>query len=942
MHFSKLFNKEFKSTRVSACVTAALLVGAVAPIQTASAQGELEEIVVTGIRASLERSEEVKRQSRQIVDAITSEDLGKFPDQNVAESLQRITGVAIDRSRGGEGRFITVRGLGAEFNSLTYNGRKLATENEGREFSFDVVASELISAAEVFKSNDASQPDGSIGGRVNIKTLRPLDSPGFRASGSIGGIYDDLSENTNIKASGVVSTTWNDDRTGIVVSGSFSERDIRTDFAESIGINENFDLNNDGVQDALSSFSSGIGTEERTRIGLTAAFQHEINDVTRFTVDGLYTSFESPSRTDSISFFPSEVDAVNAGEATISDVVVNSANQVVSQTTIAQPGTPFSSIFDLVARETESDTETIQLGFNLEGQFNDRLRYVTDASYSKADGVRDNPLSGAGSGSFFVVSFPGQQFTQTFTGNRVPDILVTTQNTVDNPTQVAIDELTAEGARLHFSRESSFEIEDEILQFSTDLEYDFNDNTVLKFGWNYLTREKSNRVIDNQSTQCGGSVFTCDRSQLFSDNLSPAELGNLISVFDDSSFLSNTNANVPRAFAVANIDVVRTAFDNFGASLGEASPLTATFNPNESNEIEEDILGAYIQADFDGQFGSKPFRASVGLRASYTDLTSEGAVSFLESIAVDNVSGNNNIIVNSNGARVEENDYFELLPSFNISVDLSESVIIRGALSRTLSRPAFSDLSTVFSVSSINAGSEAISSLNPLLDPIISNNFDFSAEYYGDNGLTLTAAVFYKDISDFVFNSNTPTDFTIDNASDAATGAVLPPQTISFLVSSPENGSDAEVTGLELAAQKIWGNGWGIAANLTLTDSDATTQDGLETQLENLSDTTYNLSVFYENEAFSGRVSFNSRSDFLSTTEGEGGFPEFTDDFEQLDFTLSYNLSGLLGRDTGATVFLEGINVTDEEVFNFSQTEQQLETFVVNGARYVFGVRGAF
>lgn len=914
-------------------LVAASVIATIGVPQAAYAQ-EIEEVVVTGIRASLARSEEVKRQSGQIVDAITSEELGKFPDQNVAESLQRITGVAIDRSRGGEGRFITVRGLGAEFNSLTYNGRKLATENQGREFSFDVVASELISSAEVFKTNDASQPDGSIGGRVNIKTLRPLDSPGFKAAGSIGGIYDDLSEDTNIKASGVVSTTWNNDRTGIVVSGAYAERDIRSEVAESIFIDNSTDFNGDGQTDALNSFSSGISREERKRIGLTAAFQHEINDVTRFTIDGLYTSFESPSQTDSISFFPSP------GLAT--DAVVNDANQVISQTTNAVPGNPFSNIFDLVARETQSDTETIQIGFNLEGQINDKFRYVTDASYSNADGVRDSTGSDGGSGSFFVVSFPGQQFTQTFTGNRVPDISITTQNSIDDPTQFGIDQLTAEGARLHFSRESSFEIEDEILQFRTDLEYDFNDSTVIKFGWDYLAREKSNRVFDNQATQCGGSVFICDRSQLFSDNLSPAELSGLISVFDDSSFLSNTSANIPRAFATADIDLVRQAFSNFGASLGEASPLATSFNPNESNEIEEDILGAYIQGDFTGEWGATPYRASVGLRASYTDLTSIGVGSVLESIVIDSVSGNNNITVNASGERIEENDYFELLPSFNVSFDVSDSVVIRGGLSRTLSRPTFSDLSTIFSVTNINAGGESISSRNPQLDPILSNNFDLSTEYYGENGLTLSAAVFYKDISDFVFNSNNFQALTIDNASDATSGAALPAQTVNFLVSSPQNGSDAELIGLELAAQKLWNNGWGVAANLTLTDSDATTDEGVDTQLENISDTTYNLSVFYENDAFSGRVSFNSRSDFLSTTEGEGGLPEFTDDFEQLDFTLSYNLSGVLGRETGATVFLEGINVTDEEVFNFSQTEQQLETFVVNGARYVFGVRGSF
>jgi len=236
MNISKSIQRpSFKLSRVSKSVAAALFVVSASPMQFAQAQdGTLEEIVVTGIRASLERGLDVKRNSRQIVDSISAEELGKFPDQNVAESLQRITGVAITRSRGGEGRFVTVRGLGQAFNTLTYNGRKLATENEGREFSFDVVASELISAAQVYKTPDAAQGDGSIGGRVNIETLKPLDSPGRKVAFSAGGLYEDLSEETNVKLSGVFSDTWANDTVGFVASVAYSERDIRTDVAESI------------------------------------------------------------------------------------------------------------------------------------------------------------------------------------------------------------------------------------------------------------------------------------------------------------------------------------------------------------------------------------------------------------------------------------------------------------------------------------------------------------------------------------------------------------------------------------------------------------------------------------------------------------------------------------------------------------------------------------
>jgi len=915
-------------------LVAASVVSTIGIPQMVQAQ-ELEEVVVTGIRASIERGLDVKRNSRQIVDSISAEELGKFPDQNVAESLQRITGVAITRSRGGEGRFVTVRGLGQAFNTLTYNGRKLATENEGREFSFDVVASELISAAQVYKTPDAAQGDGSIGGRVNIETLKPLDRPGRKVAFSAGGLYEDLSEETNVKLSGVFSDTWANDTVGFVASVAYSERDIRTDVAESIFIFPNEDVDGDGIaQERVNAFSPSISSEERERLGATAALQFQINDVTRFTVDALYTSFESPALTSQYSFFP------NPG--LITNPVINDANQVISSTVNAIPGEPFSNIFDIVARRTESDTETVQIGFNLEGQFNDRFRYNTDFSYSEADGVRDNLQSASGSGSFFVVSFPGLNFSQTFTGDPVPDVTFSTLNGINTTQQVPIDQLTADAARLHFSRNSSNQVEDEILAFRTDLEFDWNDNVLLKFGYDYQNREKNRTVFDNIPSQCGSSdgtdvPFTCDRSQLFSDNLSAAELGQLLTVFDGESegFLSGTSSNLPRNFVVPNIDIVEQAFVNLGARFGAASPLAAQFNPNESSEIEEEIFGAYLQADWDGALGGTPYRATLGARLSYTDLTSSGVGAVIEAVGIDSVSGNNNFTVNASGAIEEDNDYFEFLPAFNISFDLSEQLIFRGGLSRTLTRPTFNDLSTVFAVTSVNAGGEAISASNPQLDPTTSNNLDLSLEYYGENGLTLSAAVFYKDIDGFITNQNVTEAITINNATDATTGAALPPQTINFLVSGPQNGDDAEVTGLELAAQKLWDNGFGVSANVTLADGENVT-NGVETDLENISDTTFNASVFYENERWSARVSINNRSDFLLTTEGEGGLPVFTDDFTQVDISLSYSFTDNL------TAFLEGININDEESFDFSETEDFLELFEENGARYLFGVRGSF
>ncbi|MEO0974307.1 MAG: TonB-dependent receptor plug domain-containing protein, partial [Pseudomonadota bacterium] len=271
-------------------------VGVALAVSSGGVAAQVEEVIVTGIRGSLERAVDIKENAGSIVDAISAEDIADFPDTNVAESLARITGVAITRTRGGEGQFVTVRGLGEEFNAVTYNGRLLATENNGREFSFDVIASELISGAEVYKSSEARLGDGSLGGRVNIRSAKPLSRPGFHATGSVSGQYEGLAESTGLRATGVVSNTWADDTFGIIASVSYQQRDARTDIAESTFlipdvqvdanglVNGALDADGDGLNDTtgaaitntdarFNGFAPSVAFTDRRRIGSTLAFQ---------------------------------------------------------------------------------------------------------------------------------------------------------------------------------------------------------------------------------------------------------------------------------------------------------------------------------------------------------------------------------------------------------------------------------------------------------------------------------------------------------------------------------------------------------------------------------------------------------------------------------------------------------------------------------------------
>lgn len=211
----------------------ALMCGGISVAQETTTQTEageertLQTVTVTGIRGSLQQSLDIKRNSNQVVDAVSAEDVGKFPDANVAESLQRITGVAIDRS-GGEGQFITVRGLGPEFNTVLLNGRTIATDNDGREFSFDVLSSDIIQRAEVFKTSTPNLQSGGIGSTVNIVTARPFDRPGTNFTVSAAGTYDTLREDTSPDLTAVGSWTNPDNSFGFLLGASYSAHPTRT------------------------------------------------------------------------------------------------------------------------------------------------------------------------------------------------------------------------------------------------------------------------------------------------------------------------------------------------------------------------------------------------------------------------------------------------------------------------------------------------------------------------------------------------------------------------------------------------------------------------------------------------------------------------------------------------------------------------------------------
>ena len=394
---------------------------------SSGSSGELEEIIVTGTRAALIESRDLKRDSDVVQDSIVAEDLGRFPDDNVADSLSHITGITLQRTRGGEGQYVNVRGLGPGFSIVTLNGRILATDGDGRDFAFDVLPSEVISGADVYKSAIAANLEGSIGGSINLTSARPLDRPGLQTSLSIEGDYNDFSEDTGYKASGVFSNTFADDRMGIMITAVYQDDEVRSDAVQEFSINPDspgeFDANGDGEisedESALLGLcctSFGARIQQKQRSGVTAVWQWKVSDSFSMSLDGLFTRLNAPTVGYHQSYYVEDsILDEDTGTHRWSDVSID--DHWVTGMTVAELVPELSTITE------HRVVDTTQFGWNGIWQATDKLKFTGDIYRSKAE--RDS----GGKDTWVVSGIAGSHVGRVDMNNRgLPDISVTLED----------------------------------------------------------------------------------------------------------------------------------------------------------------------------------------------------------------------------------------------------------------------------------------------------------------------------------------------------------------------------------------------------------------------------------------------------------------------------------------------------------------------------------
>ena len=986
--------RTFRVNPIAAASAAVLMVAGGADAQQAAAPaaaGANQTVVVTGIRRSVESSLELKRDARGWVDGIVAEDIGKFPDTNLAEAMQRISGVSISRVAG-EGSRITVRGMGPDFNLVLLNGRQMpassiedTSASNSRAFDFANLASESISALEVYKTSRASSPAGGIGATVNIKTARPMDVPGLHASVGIKAVKDqsngrlpDSLQGNNVtpELSGIYSNTFANGTFGVALSGSLQRRDSGYNQAAVSNGWRSFkgDENNWGtipqpgtpgseritnrpgpndiysVPQNLNYSMSGI-QRERTNGQLTLQYAPTKNITA--TLDYTHSENKIQTKRNDLSawfnFGPSTSTWTNgpaAGPKLYSEIIDPATSD------IAMGGALFAT-----------KNQNKSTGFNLAWKVSDRLGLEFDAHSSTATSGADSPYGtnvALGTASFNRGTTTAD-FTQDF------PVLSIAGSTIDASKQ----QVTGSAFRNSYMKSG-------VDQGQFRGKYKFEDASKLDFGLS-LTKVDNRSAFSNvQRDTWGGASSPAD----YPDSVWKADT--LRQYFGRINGSSN-----PALFNQFYTFDFKTVRDLAAKAPGATEALyLASTDFTTDRRTKEESKSVYLQYNRDWEF-IVPMGGSFGVRYEQTNVTSTALVP----VATGLTWGSNNELSVKYGApgfTELKGNYNYLLPSIDLDAELNDRTKLRLSYGETIGRPGWGDIQggqTLTQLVRVNGGNGAEG--NPGLKPLKSKNTDLALEFYYAKASYLAVGFFSKKIDNYVgtttkqgtpFNLTTPIagalykeaeskgncpagDLTCirnyifknyngqkgvvrgpDDANGNQTGTIAgqPGDPLAtFAITTPANQQSASLDGLEFNIQHRFGNsGFGVGGNYTKVNSGLKYKNavlGEQFALEGLSDSA-NLVGFYEDNKFNVRVAYNWRGEFLTARFDASGTPNpvYTEPYGQVDVTFGYKVNNNLSFQA------EIINLNDGVQRLHGRTKEEVLYVTQTGRRYMLGARYTF
>ena len=1023
----KDFNVVGKKFRLSALLLSGASYFAIVPavlaqqtIDTTQKEDKEEDLVqevieVTGIRASLASSAMLKRYSNQIMDSITAEDMGKFPDTNLAESLQRIPGVSIDRRRG-EGSRVTVRGFGPAFNLVLLNGRKMATAfmqgnsiPTSRDFDFATIGSDAIAGVDVSKTGSAQYPTGGIGSVIYVKTTRPLEQPGLRFTMNIKGISDNSvttlgSESITPEVSVFYKDTFENDTIGVKISASVQDRDSGfaqfgvtsgyrgfyrgyeggwgvlptppndTQVTNRPGENQIYGAPQNGNY-SLTHLSSG-----RTNYGLVLQYR-PIPNLTS-TLDYFYSELKVDERRSDMSVWFNHGNVTSGwGDGNIADILFY--NESFDWTDLSMGANQIGAL-------VTSDVLAVNFEFNSYDGFS----LILDAHTASAKAEPNSPSGTAGTlgTADHALNFQGLDFR-----SKLPALSLGFQSP---HTDISADRMLGTGSVFQAAL-----IDTNVEAVRLEGTYEFDDSNIksVSFGVSSDTNKYRGTFTNNQRDSWGGVGNVND----YPDDI--WRRANLANNFDgfaghESTFQDFFIIDFAKLVKAMDKDFTRKDDNDndvvtFSAVCGGDGNCINDRPVSNDFRTTEETATAFLNVDVGYSYENWDMNFSTGLRLERSKIKSSGLVGIPTGTAwvAENELNLRGLGDAANrNFTIQEGNYEYALPSFNFNVLPNDEIVLRAGWSKTLTRPHYNEIRGGLSVDQlfrIDGGSGT--SGNPNLKPYVSTNTDFSAEWYYGEISYFALAYFGKKVENFIgatveietpFNVYTPINgkryrdavaelgdrgndlnairqhifrnadsktFRITETRQDGTivgeiyGVPGEDPQLSFRITKPLNVRTTKVSGWEISWQHAFGDsGFGFVGNYTILSGDDATFDNSIVPSDNVATTTivglsdsYNLSGYYDKNGVQVRLSYSWRDKYLSSTIGVSGTvsnPLYEEDYGQVDFSSSYKVSDNL------SVFLEGINVTDETGKSIGRSPSYVYFLTQNGSRYFFGARYVF
>lgn len=898
-----------RKTLLSAAIVSCLAFSAHAQ-QAAPTATDLDTVQVTGIRGSMEKSLDTKRDANARLEVVTAEDVGKLPAHNVADTLQRLPGVNISSSSADEGGFdeadrVSLRGTSPSLTQTLINGHSVASadwfvlsqgNNVGRSVSYSLLPSELVSSVEVNKSSQAKLQDGGTTGTVNIITRRPLEfAKQITAEASVGAVNSDQAKSTDPQLSALFNYKNDEGTFGVMVQGFYQKRELRREAQEipggffTLGPNDPvvagvFDKNGNQLQAGRPDLEglkipgllgSTLFEQTRERKGGLISLQFKPTDTLTLGLEGFSSKLEANNYNRNFMMFGANFAKLQAPDPgfVVKDGVITNA------TYTGKPGADYGvdvmnyGVYDMIYREATAETNYIT--FDADWQINDNLTAKFQAGNTKGTGETPRQYIaevtvGGGGGASWATHGNGSPVDWNIGGDISPNG-VTSFGTWGN------QQVTAE---------------DKEKWASLDFSQYFSSGSVLSsidFGARFADHKRESLSPEGATP---GNIWAA---------LQGAPTGNY-----PNGFAGDIGGTFPRNIWYYTPGALKDAVTNNSTWLANDDGPNGRHNYGAEWKVAEKNFGAYVQANFVGD----SWAGNVGLRYvnikqdidTYVAVTSDPDVSSL---------------FGAWDALKFENKHNRVLPSANLKFDLADDLVLRFAASQTQTLPDFSALGTSSWGSDLN---KLGGGGNPNLKPVLSTNFDANLEWYFMPRGLLSAGVYSMNLKDYVaFGTETQMLFS-----------ELTHQLEAYEISKPIN-ANGKVRGVELAYEQPIGEFFGVNANYTYADGSTshTWEDGTQNLL-GTSKNTYNVGAYFENETFGARVGYTYRSSFLIGLSGAN--PYYQDDFGTLSASLSYKATDWL------SVSFDALNLNNP-TYKYYQSASVPTSFYSNGRQYYLNFR---